>query len=131
MSLMFDVAASDNIAALSPGRSRFIDIFRKKPHLPPFEEELAVMPVELGTSIGELIRPALLLLVILARRDEDAGGRGMASDSARVVRKGGVGIARSASGKLLKSDPADFIRRTSGCEEEIGVKGDGALSGAD
>lgn len=121
MSLMFDVAESESMADLSLGRSRFIDIFRRKPHLPPVLDELAVMPVELGGSIGELIRLPLLLLVILARRDEDAGGKATLSDSARIVRSGGVGVAMSASLKLLNSDPADFIRRIFGCEVDVGV----------
>lgn len=133
MSLMLAVAASDIMAALSLGRSLFIDIFLKKPHLPPVLDELAVRPVEGAarfSSIGELIRLPLLLLVILARREDDDGGSGMPSDSARTIRRGGVGVARSDSLNLLNSEPADLIRRISDCDD-VGVNGAGAAKGAD
>lgn len=73
--MIFDAAELATSAALSAGLSRFIDIFRKNPHLPDLDE-LAVMPIgaEWLSSMGEDIRLVLLLEAILASRDDEAVG---------------------------------------------------------
>jgi hypothetical protein len=55
------------------------------------------MPADRLSSIGEAIRLLELLEAILASRDDEAIGMGRYSDSARTVRRGGVGVAASSS----------------------------------
>lgn len=98
INLRFEAAEFWSSAALSAGLSRFMDILRRKPHFPPVLDELAVMPLEARlSSIGDGIRLLLLLDAILASRLAEAVGRGRNSDPARVVRRGGVGVAVSSS----------------------------------
>ena len=113
MSLIFDAAELATRAALSAGLSLFIDILRKKPHFPPVLEELAVIPPERLSSIGEGKRLLELLEAILASREEEAVGMGRFSDPARAVRRGGVGVASSPLW-VLSSSPTDFILLISG-----------------
>jgi hypothetical protein len=98
INLRLEAAEFWRSAALSTGLSDFIDILRRKPHLPPVLDELAVMPVEARlSSMGEGIRLLLLVEAILANRSAEAVGNGKNSDPARVVRSGGVGVAVSSS----------------------------------
>jgi hypothetical protein len=77
MSLMLDAAELVTRAALSAGLSLFMDIFLKNPHFPVFDE-LAVIPIGADrlSSMGEDIRPLLLLEAILASREDEAVGMG-------------------------------------------------------
>lgn len=100
MSLILAAAEVDIVTALSVDRSRFIDILRRKPHLPVLvlgpamasgghsTAALPLEPADEGVSFAE----------------DDPGVAKMPSDSARTVRKGAE-CAVCLSNKL----PADFI----------------------
>lgn len=97
ISLMLDAAEFERVVVLSFDRSRFIDILRKKPHLPFLEGAAASEGDTSGLLELELAEPGPSLL------EDDPGVMKAPSDSARVVRS--VGDFRPRS-KML---PADFI----------------------
>lgn len=100
---MFDAAELESVTVLSVDRSRFMDILRKKPHLPALDDVGA--EGSRGDSSGlcllEPVGPGASLL------DEEPGVMKAPSESARVVR--GLGrICERRSNRL----PADFILLT-------------------
>lgn len=115
ISLILLAAELERVVVLSLDRSRFIDIFRKKPHFPVLVPDEAFSEGDTTVLLLEPEEPGASLL------DDDPGVMNAPSDSALAVRRIGDWF-RPRSKRL----PADLILCIRGS-----AKGRGATRGAD